>query len=220
MHRIALHGALRALDYQDVGYANEYLDALIGVAGIDCAGRDFELSNEVARQLALQMCYEDTVRVAELKTRSTRSERVRKQLAAGEGQPVRVIEYLHPRIEEVCDTLPAWLGRRIIQSSGMRKLLSPLFNKGRNITTTNLGGYLLMHWLAKMKRFRRGSYRYGEQQKLIGDWLDRVRAVAASDYDAAVAIARSIEAVRGYSDTYERGLARYRTALKDIEVPT
>ncbi|MCH8117766.1 MAG: indolepyruvate oxidoreductase subunit beta family protein [Proteobacteria bacterium] len=69
----ALHGALRALDYQDAGYANSYLDTLTRVheaeAKVAGESRQFSLTTEVARQLALQMCYEDTIRVADLKTR-------------------------------------------------------------------------------------------------------------------------------------------------------
>ena len=61
-------GIVRLADYQDVSYANEYLDRL---GPLRDSGP--ELLNETARCLALWMSYEDTIRVADLKTRRTRS---------------------------------------------------------------------------------------------------------------------------------------------------
>ena len=213
----ALHGALRTLDYQDAAYAGEYLDTLERIAIADIESKNYALTNEVARQLALQMCYEDTIRVADLKTRRDRFDRIRGQVAAVPDQPVHVVEYLHPRLEEVCDTLPAWLGERILNSDGTRKFLSKFFSKGRNITTTNVSGYLVMHILSKFRRFRRGTYRYGRQRRLIEDWIDRVNAAVNSDYDYALSIAHCIEIVKGYGETYDRGLNRYRATIDTVK---
>lgn len=214
----ALHGALRALDYQDAGYANSYLDTLTRVheaeAKVAGESRQFSLTTEVARQLALQMCYEDTIRVADLKTRRERSQRVRDQVGAVENQPAHIVEYFHPRIEEICDTLPAALGGYILRSPRIRKIMSPLFTKGRNIRTSSITGFLMLRTIAKMKRWRRGTYRFSVQQKLIAKWLQRVLAALESDYDNALHIAQSIESVRGYGDTYERGLKRYEEAIR------
>lgn len=215
-HNMALHGALRALDYQDVRYANDYLDKIEKIAGADSESKNHALTIEVARQLALQMCYEDTIRVADLKTRRDRFDRIRDHVVAAPGQPVSVVEYFHPRLEEICDTSPAWLGRRILESNRARSFLSKFFSKGRNITTTNLSGFLLLHLLAKLRRFRRGTYRFGIQQRLIGDWLERVSAAALSDYDYALSIAHCIEIVKGYGETYDRGLTRYRATLESV----
>ena len=51
---------------------------------------------------------------------------------------------------------------------------------------------------------------------LISDWLDRVINAAVDDYDYALAIARCIEIVKGYGDTYQRGLSRYRAAIDAV----
>ena len=155
------------------------------------------------------MCYEDTIRVADLKTRPSRFAGIRAQVNAADGQPVRVIEYFHPRFEEFCDTMPAFLGRRLSGSAVARKITAPLFRKGRNVTTTGVSGFLALHLLAKMRRFRRFTYRYGVQRKMIDDWLDRVTAAACDEYEFGLAVARCIEIVRGYGDTHERGLTRY-----------
>lgn len=206
---IALHGALRALDYQDARYADEYLNRLKAFLAVDSAEQDFALSAEVARQLALQMCYEDTIRVADLKIRRERFERIREQVNAAEDQPMRIVEYFHPRIEEVCDTLPAFLGRTIMNSTLLRKAFSPLFRKGRNITTSSISGFTVLYLLSRLRGMRRSTYRYRKQKQFIDDWLDRVTSAACDDYGYGMAVARCIEIVKGYGETYERGLTRY-----------
>jgi len=218
VRNIALHGALRALDYQDAAYATLYLNRLDHVFLIDSANdgesRGFALTLEVARQLALQMCYEDTIRVADLKTRGERITRIRQHVAATPEQPAHVVEYFHPRLEEICDTLPAWLGSMILRSATWRKILAPFLRSGRNIKTTNVSGFLVLHVLAKFRRWRRGTYRFKVQEALISDWTDRVCEAAMEDYDYALAIAHCIEMVKGYGDTYQRGLTRYRAAVE------
>ncbi len=216
---MAAHGALRALDYQDHEYASLYLDRLKAVIEIErsfaAEPPDFRLSNEVARQLALQMCYEDTIRVAEIKTSGHRMQEVRKHLNVAVKQPAHVVEYFHPRFEELCDTLPQAWGRRMLRSETARRWMRPLLGKGRNITTTNLIGYLQLSVLARLKRWRRGTYRFSTQTALIEDWLTRIRYAGNSDY--AVEIAQSIGMVRGYGDTYERGLHRYQKIISTVE---
>lgn len=213
IRNVALHGALRALDYQDVEYAQSYLERVHQMASLDSEKSQYALTLEVARQLALQMCYEDTIRVAELKTRQERFEKIRTHVAAAVDQPAHVIEYFHPRLEEVCDTLPHTIGAAVLRSRSLQKILTPFFSKGRNITTTNIGGYLLMHTLAKLRRWRRSSYRFKIQLELIEDWLNRIRNALVGSYDYAQEIAQCIELVKGYGETYHRGLLRYRQAL-------
>jgi len=209
VRNMALDGALRTLDYQDLRYANEYLDRLSELIRVDNADNEYSLTEEVARQLALQMTYEDTIRVADLKTRSERFDRIRAQVAAAEDQPVRVVEYFHPRVEEVCDVMPSFLGSMILNSTLLRKILSPFFRKGRNISTTSISGFLFLHMMSKMKRFRRTTYRHRKQKLFIDEWLDLVMAAACDDYDYAGSIARCIEIVKGYGETYQRGMSRY-----------
>lgn len=217
VRRNAAHGGLRALDYQDAAYARDYLEKLKSIVEIDSEQHGFALSAEVARLLALQMCYEDTIRVAQLKTVRARFKRVREHLDVGAGQPAYITEYFHPRIEEVCDTLPASIGRRIAKSNSARKLFEPLFRKGRTISTNKLAGFLLLSFVARLKRWRRGTYRFAEQTRMIDAWLDRARSLAREDYDLALVLASSIEIVRGYSDTWERGFTRYTAIIECVE---
>jgi indolepyruvate ferredoxin oxidoreductase beta subunit len=219
--QVALHGALRSLDYQDAEYARAYVGQLEAILQADraCGGEEhgFALTREVARQLALQMCYEDTIRVADLKTRRYRHERIREHVAAAAGQPVYVSEYFHPRIEEVCDTLPAPIAEYVLRSAGLKRVMRVFLSKGRNVATTKIGGFLMLDMISRMRRWRRATYRYKVQQSLIDEWLESVRSALGEDYDYALSLARCIEIVKGYGDTYQRGLTRYRTTVDAVQ---
>ena len=68
---------------------------------------DPRLAAEVARLLAVWMSFEDIIRVADLKTRSTRFQRIRSEVGAKEGEPVVVIDFLKPGVEEFASIMPA-----------------------------------------------------------------------------------------------------------------
>ncbi len=105
-------GIERTVDYQGLDYAKLYLNRLAPIAAADKDGR---LVTEAARQLALGMAYEDTIRVAELKIRPSRFERVREEVQVNDNQILEIAEFMHPRTQEIADTLPAPLGRFILE---------------------------------------------------------------------------------------------------------
>jgi indolepyruvate ferredoxin oxidoreductase, beta subunit len=215
LHGLMQEGVKRTLDYQDVEYANLYLDRLRDMRDCDQqtqgTGGGYALTAAVARYLALWMTYEDTIRVADLKTRGTRFNRVRDEVHAKTDQIVYMTEFMHPRFEEVCETLPAGIGARLQASSRARRWFAPLFRKGRHIQTAHLGGFLLLYIVSGMRRWRRGTLRYRLEQERIGAWLAHVKTLAAKagGYDAAVELAECQRLVKGYSDTHERGLRNY-----------
>jgi indolepyruvate ferredoxin oxidoreductase, beta subunit len=47
------------------------------------------------------MAYDDVIRVADLKTRSSRYERVLRDNSVGDDQIVYTTEYMHPRLEQI-----------------------------------------------------------------------------------------------------------------------
>ena len=81
------------------------------------------------------MAYEDVIRVADLKTRSARLTRVLEDVRARPEHIVHVTEFMHPRFEEFCDTMPNWLGRWLMQSDRARSRISSLIERDRTITT-------------------------------------------------------------------------------------
>jgi indolepyruvate ferredoxin oxidoreductase beta subunit len=207
LHGLLQEGVKRTLDFQDGDYARLYLDRVQEIRD----GGGYALTAAVARHLALWMTYEDTIRVADLKTRGTRFNRVREEVRAPAEQIVYMTEFMHPRFEEVCETLPAGLGARLQASSRARRLFAPLFRKGRHIRTAHVGGFLLLYFVAGLRRWRRGTLRYRLEQQRIGAWLEHVKALATKPggYDAAVELAECQRLVKGYSDTHERGLKNY-----------
>lgn len=208
-HANALHGVQRLVDYQDGAYAELYLDRLEKIASLDRA--PFELSAEAARHLALWMSYEDTIRVADLKTRASRMTRVRTEVRAADEQLLSVTEFMHPRLQEICETLPASLGRAILRSKRMSSALDRFFQKGRHVETTSLRWFLTLRALAKYRRFRRASLRYHEEQARIDQWLAVVQETAASDLELALEWVRCQRLIKGYGDTFERGLRNFNT---------
>jgi indolepyruvate ferredoxin oxidoreductase beta subunit len=211
-HPLLLEGVRRLIDYQDPDYASLYLDrmARIGAVPADDEGR---LLRETARHLALWMSYEDTMRVAALKTRASRFERVRDEARVQDGQVLAIDEYMHPRLQEICETLPGGLGRWLMDSKWPRRLVERLTRHGRVIQTSSLHGYLMLSGVAAMKRWRRSTLRYGDENRRIEDWLQRIAAAAAHDPALAVEVAQCQRLVKGYSDTHERGLRNYELLM-------
>lgn len=212
-HDLALEGVRRLMDYQDAAYADQYLDRLAGIAAADSPARDWILTREAARYLALWMSYEDTVRVADLKTRRSRVDRVRGEVRAKDDQLLAITEFMHPRWQEVCETLPASLGRRLLASKRLTRLFAPLFAHGRHVETTSIRWFVVLHVLASLRRWRRSTLRYQEEQQRIEDWLGLVREAAAADPEVALEIAECQRLIKGYGDTFARGLRNYQAAV-------
>jgi len=203
-------GIERAADYQGLDYARVYLERLAPIASLDKDGR---LIAETARQLALGMAYEDTIRVAELKIRPSRFARVREEVRVNDEQILEIAEFMHPRTQEIADTLPKALGRFILNTGWVRGLIDRMTHKGRVVKTSSLRGFLLLYIVASFKPLRPRSLRYGVEQKYLDDWLGVVRRTATTNYDLAIEVAATRNLVKGYGDTHERGRARFETLM-------
>ncbi len=199
-HAFALEGVRRLIEYQDRAYAELYLDRLEALVGTGA------LLAEAARHLALWMSYEDTIRVAALKIRRTRFARVWEEVKAEDGQIVELTEYLHPRLEEICETLPSSIGCRLLASTRAKRFFEPLFAKGRHVETTRLPWFLALYALAGWRRWRRGTLRYGIEQARIEEWLALVRSAEPA---SALELVKCQRLIKGYGDTFERGLRNF-----------
>jgi len=196
-------GVERLTDYQGAAYANLFRERIEPFEKIGS-----ELAAEVARQLALWMSYEDIIRVADLKTRASRFERVRREVGAKEGEPVVVIDFLKPGVEEVGSLLPHFLGKRLIAWAQRRGKLDA-YNVGMHVKTSGVIGYLTVRSLAWLKPWRPHSYRYREEQKLIERWLACVREAAVRSVPLAMEIAACATLLKGYGETHRRGTANF-----------
>ena len=215
-HDLLLEGVRRAIDYQDLDYASLYLDRMASIAVLPASDGQ-RLLRETARHLALWMSYEDTARVAALKTRATRFQRVRGEVRVQSDQVLAINEYMHPRMQEICETLPGGLGRWLMASTIPRKLVERFTQHGRVIQTSSLHGYLMLRTVASMKRWRRSTMRYAQENRRIEEWLQRIASTAQRNPELAVEIAQCQRLVKGYSDTHERGIRNYDTLMRSVE---
>jgi indolepyruvate ferredoxin oxidoreductase beta subunit len=196
-------GVERLTDYQGAAYADLFLERIKPFAD-----QDQKLAAETARHLALWMAYEDIIRVADLKTRASRFERVRKEVGAKDGEPVVVIDFLKPGIEEVSSLLPHALGKKLIDWAQRRGKLDA-YNVGMHVKTSGVFGYLLVRSLAWLRPWRPHSFRYAEEQALMERWLARVRDAAARSTPLALEVAECARLIKGYGDTHRRGKANF-----------
>ena len=221
-HQILRAGVRRLADYQDPRYAAEYLERLAPVCELDRrhGASRWLLLSETARHLALWMSYEDTVRVADLKIRATRFERVRAETRTASNQLLHINEFLHPRVDEIADTLPAALGRRLMRPGLARSLVERFTREGRVVRTTSLPGYALLYGVASLRGMRRGSLRFAREHGHMARWLAHITRYAPLDYALATEVARCQRLVKGYGDTHLRGMQRFQAieaALPHLE---
>jgi indolepyruvate ferredoxin oxidoreductase, beta subunit len=200
-------GVERLRDYQGEAYAAQYLARMQQVLRAD-RGPDYALTRETGRHLAVWMSYEDIIRVADLKTRRSRFDPVPPEVGANAGEPVVVIDYLKPGLEEFASILPPALGRRLVAWAERRGKLDA-YNLGMHLKTSGAFGYVLVRALSWLKPWRPYSTRYAEEQRLIERWLSHVCAAAARDIALALEIAECARLVKGYGETHRRGKANF-----------
>jgi indolepyruvate ferredoxin oxidoreductase beta subunit len=161
------------------------------------------------------MCYEDVIRVADLKSRRSRFERVRAEVQAKPDEPVHIVEYLKPGVEELAAVLPRGLSGALTRWAARRGLTHKL-NVGLYVKTTSVFGFLLLRFLAALRRLRRMTARFHEEQALVERWLAAIRAAAPRDPGLALEIALCGRLIKGYGDTHRRGRENFLRILDTI----
>ncbi|HYS17544.1 MAG TPA: indolepyruvate oxidoreductase subunit beta family protein [Candidatus Binatia bacterium] len=200
----------RLVDYQDRAYAERYLERLRPFV----REGNLELGRIVARHLAVWMTYEDAIRVAQLKTRSSRFERIRRAQGVPAGEIV-VTDFLKPDLDEVYGILPyrlvapfaRWAERRWPNGR-------PTF--GQHVKTTTVSGYLRVWLLTLLRPLRSISYRAHEEHARIDHWLGAVARCATWDEPLACEVARAAQLVKGYGDVRRRMVAHFDRLLEAV----
>ncbi len=214
------HGVERTTEYQDAAYGALFVDRamrLIEVADLK-DHRALHTVIECIRRLALWMAYEDVARVADLKTRPERFERIREEAQLKPGQVLTVTEYMKPRAEEIADILPVaignWIMARVERGGGFLFL-----GKGRYIQSNGVIGFWLLRSVAGLKHIRRRSFRFAEEQSAIETWLTTVQTVLPRSPDFAMSLSELPRVLKGYSDTLMRGKSAYARIMTEIVRP-
>lgn len=196
-------GIRRLAAYQDRKYAALYLDRLTGLP--------VDLVREVARHLAVRMSFEDVIRVAQAKTSRERLERVRKEVRAGAHEPLEVTEHFKPGNDEIAAMLPPTAARWLLRRRP--------FHISMHVRSTTVWGFARLRFLASLRWWRPYSFRFVEEQGEIERWLTAIRAAAPIGSDLAREIAESARLIKGYGDTYKRGLQNYRRISEEVIAP-
>ncbi len=210
-HTVLSEGIKRLTDYQDRAYAWRYLARVNRFVGMP--GADEAFIGELARHLAVRMSVEDVIRVAQLKLRQARLARVAHEAKARAGDIVDVTEYLKPGPEEIFGLLPPRLGRWAF-AHVRRDRAWPL-----KVTTTRLSGFLRLKALAGLRRWRPRTLRFAEEEAWVERWLGLVERTLAVDPAAAREVVATATLVRGYADTYKRGLANWSSIMDGVVEP-
>ncbi len=214
------HGIDRTTDFQDADYGalfSERAQTLVGAADLD-DHRALHAVTEGCRRLALWMAYEDIARVADLKTRPERFERIRAEIKLQPGQVLTVTEFMKPRAEEIADMLPKALGARM-QARAERGGWFPFLGKGRYIRSNGVVGYAMLRAVARLKSVRRRSLRFATETAAIEEWLAAMQTALARSPEFAMGLGELPRVLKGYSDTLVRGKEAYARIMDHIVRP-
>jgi indolepyruvate ferredoxin oxidoreductase beta subunit len=207
VHDLLALGHARVLDYQDAGYAALYVERLARVLAAERAAdpasaHGFATTREMARWLALWMAFDDIVRVAELKSRASRAQRVRSEVKAGDDDILKVYDHFKPGAPEFAALLPASLAHRV--TAWDRRRPAP-WAMPLKVGSHSVFGMAALRLLASLRWLRRRGSRFAEEQALIDRWLDAVVAGSRGDWRLGHEIALCGRLIKGYGSTNERG---------------
>jgi indolepyruvate ferredoxin oxidoreductase, beta subunit len=206
---IAMAGLRKTVDFQDIAYGSAYLDRLFVILARDSPHRGYVLTREAAKHIANAMAYDDIIKVADLKSRGGRFERIGRDMALRPDQQMHLTEYFHPRAEEIAGLLPARAGARIISSPRAMARLDRWFARGRHLRSDRLPAFLLLYVLGGRRSWRLKTLRHAQETAHLETWLALAMGRVGADYDLAVELLRCRRLIKGYSDTHARGLSKF-----------
>jgi indolepyruvate ferredoxin oxidoreductase beta subunit len=219
-HPLLYAGIKKVTDYQDPNYGEEYLDRVGKLLALDKANggeaKSYAFTVQSAKYVAVAMAYDDVIRVADLKVRESRFQRVRKEVGARDDQIVYMTEYMHPRMDEVCGTMPKALGLWIENRPKLFARLDKMVNKGRRVQTGTLFWFLGLYVVSSLRGRRRGTLRHMREMAHVEAWLKTAADLLAKNYDLAVEVLNARRLVKGYSDTHSRGLSKFDRVMSAL----
>jgi len=211
VRELASLGYSRLCDYQSRAYADLYLQRLRQVMQAEEQtdsehAHGYQASRETARWLALWMAFDDIVRVADLKSRASRWQRVAREVKLQDDDLLHLFDHFKPGIPEFAALLPTWLAiplqrwdkRRAL--SGQTPWALPL-----KIGTHSVMGMLALRTLASFKWLRPHGSRFQLEQADITQWLQSVCTGLQQDGSLGHEVALCGRLIKGYGSTNERG---------------
>lgn len=211
LHEMLSLGTARLREYQGRWYAKHYLERLQAVVSAEQqadpqATQSYQLSREMARWLALWMSYDDIARVADLKSRASRTERLKRESKAGDDDLLAIYDHFKPGVAEMAAMLPAALAARLHDwdrrraAEGKSRWAMPV-----RLASHTVLGTLLLRLLAATRYLRPWSSRYAQEQRLINEWISAVTQGAMQDWRLGHELSLCGRLIKGYGDTHDRG---------------
>ncbi len=224
VREIASLGHARLVDYQNRAYADLYVERLNQVLAAEreadpTGAHGFATTRETARWLALWMAFDDIVRVADLKSRATRADRVRGEVKVGEHDLLKVYDHFKPGVPEFAALLPPSLAHRLTAWDRARVLAGrepwamPL-----KVGTHTAFGMVALRTLAGFKWLRVRGSRFAFEQQMIGRWLEGVLAGSRRGWALGHEVALCGRLIKGYGATNERGKENLLHVLEHLAV--
>jgi indolepyruvate ferredoxin oxidoreductase beta subunit len=198
----------RLVEYQGPAYARLYVQRLERLLHAESASADatHPVTAEATRWLALWMAFDDIIRVADLKSRASRWDRVTQEVKAKEGDVLKVYDHFKPGVPELAALLPQGLANRLLRwdrarvARGQAPWSMPL-----KVARHALWGMASLRFLASLRVIRPLGSRYATEQALIEEWLGGIEAATRQSPALGLELARCGQLIKGYGSTNERG---------------
>ena len=226
LHELIALGCERLAEYQNAAYAQRYLDRLQQVLQAERqsdpqGAHGWAVTREMARWLALWMAFDDIIRVADLKSRASRWQRVRGEVKVGEGDLLKLYDHFKPGAPEFAALLPQGLAQRLLAWDRRRVLAgkSP-WALPLKIGTHSVTGLLALRALAACKRLRPLGSRFMTEQGLIDEWLAAVVQTTQRHWASGYEVAQCGRLIKGYGSTNERGKDNLLHVVRHLAVAT
>jgi indolepyruvate ferredoxin oxidoreductase beta subunit len=200
----------RLVEYQGPAYARLYVQRLQGLLAAEAVGapndNTHSVTAETTRWLALWMAFDDIIRVADLKSRASRWDRVTQEVKAKEGDVLKVYDHFKPGLPELAALFPQSLATRLLRwdrarvANGQAPWSMPL-----KVARHALWGMASLRFLASLRVLRPLGSRYATEQALIEEWLGGIEAATRLSPALGLELARCGQLIKGYGSTNERG---------------
>jgi indolepyruvate ferredoxin oxidoreductase, beta subunit len=211
VHDMMALGHARVLEYQDAAYAMRYAQRLQQVLDAErqadpAAAHGYAITREMARWLALWMAFDDIIRVADLKSRASRWQRVKGEVKAQDDDLLQVYDHFKPGAPEFAAMLPSTLANKVLawdrrrQQQGKEPWAMPI-----KVGSHSVFGMAALRLLASLKWLRKRGSRFAQEQALIEQWLASVVQGTRQHWQTGFELAQCGRLIKGYGSTNERG---------------
>jgi indolepyruvate ferredoxin oxidoreductase beta subunit len=208
LHPLMALAHQRLVEYQGPAYARLYAQRLERLLSAEASSKDASrpVTAETTRWLALWMAFDDIIRVADLKSRASRWDRVTQEVKAKEGDVLKVYDHFKPGVPELAALLPQGLASRLLRWDRARVANGKVpWSMPLKVARHALWGMASLRILASLRVLRPIGSRYQAEQALIEEWLGGIESATRQSPALGLELARCGQLIKGYGSTNERG---------------